>query len=118
MTPDIAKITKFYNGLDKSVKDTKHGKKIKKNLDALSKPVAVTAPVDIDSMAPEFSAPNPEGKIVSLKESKGKFTVIDFWASWCKPCRQENPNMVALYKEFHAKGLNIVSVSLDEKGDA
>ena len=117
MTPDIAKIKKFYNSLDKSVKDTKHGKKIKKNLDAQTKPVAVIAPVDIESMAPEFSAPNPEGKMVSLKESKGKFTIIDFWASWCKPCRQENPNMVALYKDFHAKGLNIVSVSLDEKSE-
>ncbi len=117
MSPDIAKITKFYNGLDKSVKDTKHGKKIKKNLDELSKPVATAAPIEIGTVAPEFSAPNPEGKMVSLKESKGKVTIIDFWASWCKPCRQENPNMVALYKEFHAKGLNIVSVSLDEKAE-
>ena len=117
MTPDIAKITKYYNGLDKSVKDTKHGKKIKKNLDALSKPVATVAPIEIGTIAPDFSAPNPEGKVVSLKESKGKVTIIDFWASWCKPCRQENPNMVALYKEFHPKGLNIVSISLDEKAE-
>ncbi len=117
MAPDYKKINKFYEGLDKSVKDTKHGKKIKKNLDQLLKPVAAVAPVEIGTIAPEFSAPNPEGKMVSLKESKGKVTIIDFWASWCKPCRQENPNMVALYKEFHAKGLNIVSVSLDEKAD-
>ena len=117
MTPDLKKIKKFYDGLDKSVKDTKHGKKIKKNLDAIAKPVATTAPIEIGTIAPEFSAPNPEGKIVSLKESKGKVTIIDFWASWCKPCRQENPNMVALYKEFHTKGLNIVSISLDEKAD-
>ena len=117
MTPDIAKITKYYNGLDKSVKDTKHGKKIKKNLDALSKPVATVAPIEIGTIAPDFSAPNPDGKVVSLKESKGKVTIIDFWASWCKPCRQENPNMVALYKEFHPKGLNIVSISLDEKAE-
>jgi peroxiredoxin len=117
MTPDIAKITKYYNGLDKSVKDTKHGKKIKKNLDALSKPVATVAPIEIGTIAPDFSAPNPDGKVVSLKESKGKVTIIDFWASWCKPCRQENPNMVALYKEFHPKGLNIVSISLDKKAE-
>lgn len=115
MTPDVAKITKLYNGLDKSLKDTKHGKKIKTQLDAMSKPVAAAGAVGVGSQAPDFSAPNPQGKTVSLKESMGKITVIDFWASWCKPCREENPNMVALYKEFHAKGLNIISISLDDE---
>lgn len=43
----------------------------------------------------------------------GKVTLIDFWASWCQPCRKENPKVVALYKEFHTKGFNIISVSLD-----
>ncbi|MGV3696135.1 peroxiredoxin family protein [Flavobacterium sp.] len=65
-------------------------------------------------MAPDFKAPNPNGKMVSLKESLGKVTLIDFWASWCAPCREENPNVVALYSEFHNKGLNIISVSLDK----
>lgn len=114
MAPDIDKISKFYNGLDKEVKDTKHGKKIKKQLDELTKPVAAAVNVGVGTMAPDFSAPNPEGKAVSLKQSMGKVTVVDFWASWCKPCRAENPNMVALYKEFHAKGLNILGVSLDD----
>lgn len=53
--------------------------------------------------------------MVSLKESLGKVTLIDFWASWCAPCREENPNVVALYSELHSKGLNIISVSLDEE---
>jgi peroxiredoxin len=69
-------------------------------------------------MAPEFSAPNVDGKMVSLKESLGKITIVDFWASWCKPCRAENPNVVALYNEFHAKGLNIIGVSLDRDAAA
>ena len=65
-------------------------------------------------MAPDFKAPTPDGNMVSLKESLGKVTLIDFWASWCPPCREENPNVAALYTEFHSKGLNIISVSLDE----
>ncbi len=52
--------------------------------------------------------------MVSLKESLGKVTIVDFWASWCGPCRAENPNVVALYNELHSKGLNIIGVSLDK----
>lgn len=52
--------------------------------------------------------------MISLQESLGKVTIIDFWASWCKPCRMENPNVVALYNKYHEKGLNIIGVSLDE----
>lgn len=52
--------------------------------------------------------------MISLKESLGKVTIVDFWASWCGPCRMENPNVVAIYKEFHSKGLNIIGVSLDQ----
>jgi len=55
--------------------------------------------------------------MVSLNKSLGKVTLIDFWASWCAPCREENPKVVALYKEFHNKGLNIISVSLDNDAD-
>jgi len=53
--------------------------------------------------------------MISLKESLGKVTLIDFWASWCGPCRSENPNVVATYNQLHSKGLNIIGVSLDEK---
>jgi peroxiredoxin len=69
-------------------------------------------------LAPDFKAPTPQGKVVSLKESLGKVTLIDFWASWCRPCREENPNVVALYAELHKKGLNIISVSLDKDASA
>jgi thiol-disulfide isomerase/thioredoxin len=49
-----------------------------------------------------------------LKQIAGKVTIVDFWASWCGPCRAENPNVVKIYKEFHVQGLNIIGVSLDE----
>lgn len=69
---------------------------------------------DIGVMAPDFSAPTPTGEMLSLKETLGKYTIIDFWASWCKPCRVENPNVVKVYNKYHEKGLNIISVSLDK----
>jgi peroxiredoxin len=115
MAPDAVKIKKYYDALDQSIKDTKHGKSIKTKLAQLTKPVAAAGPaVEIGTQAPDFTAPTPDGKPASLKASLGKITIVDFWASWCNPCRQENPNMVALYKDFHAKGLNIISVSLDD----
>ncbi len=97
----------YFEGLDKSLQETKSGKKIKTALDAMTAIV-------VGKPAPNFSGPSPEGKTISLKESLGKVTIIDFWASWCAPCRAENPNVVALYNEFHSKGLNIIGVSLDK----
>ncbi len=117
MNLDLKKVTKYYNALDQSLKDTKPGKSIKTKLDQLGATVAAETGVEIGSSAPDFSAPNPDGKIISLTESLGKVTLIDFWASWCGPCRAENPNVVALYNEFHAKGFNIIGVSLDKDAD-
>ncbi len=71
---------------------------------------------DIGGKAPEFSAKTPEGKTLALKDVLGTYTIIDFWASWCKPCRRENPNVVRVYNKYHEKGLNIISVSLDKAG--
>jgi peroxiredoxin len=105
-----AKLKKIYENLDPSLKATKAAKKIKKSLDAVNS-------TTVGSIAPAFSAPDVNGKMVSLKESLGKITIIDFWASWCEPCRKENPSVVTLYNEFHAKGLNIIGVSLDKDAD-
>ncbi len=63
-----------------------------------------------------FEAPTPAGDILSLQDALGKYTLIDFWASWCKPCRMENPNVVRAYNKYHERGLNIISVSLDREG--
>jgi peroxiredoxin len=67
----------------------------------------------------DFSMQTPEGKTVSLSDfvSKNKYTLIDFWASWCGPCRKEMPNVVEAYKAFKDKGFGIVGISLDENAD-
>lgn len=68
--------------------------------------------------APEITLKTPEGKILSLSSLKGKIVLIDFWASWCGPCRKENPNVVRLYNQYKDKGFTIYSVSLDEDAEA
>jgi peroxiredoxin len=67
----------------------------------------------IGQPAPEISLPDPDGKIITLSSFKGKFVLVDFWAKWCGPCRQENPNVVKAYNEFKGKGFDILGVSLD-----
>ncbi|HEX8315777.1 MAG TPA: TlpA disulfide reductase family protein, partial [Flavisolibacter sp.] len=68
--------------------------------------------------APEFSQPDMNGKPVSLASFKGKYVLVDFWASWCKPCRQENPNVVKAYNEFKDKNFTVFGVSLDQEKTA
>ena len=63
---------------------------------------------------PEISMKDPSGKTISLSSLKGKIVLVDFWASWCGPCRKENPNVVRLYKQYNKKGFEVFSVSLDE----
>src|SRR5882762_5297939 len=64
--------------------------------------------------AADLSLPDVTGKMVSLSELRGKVVLIDFWASWCGPCRHNNPRLVKLYNKYHEKGLEIYGVSLDE----
>lgn len=70
---------------------------------------------EVGSLAPDFSGPTPTGEVLALNDVKGKVTLIDFWAAWCRPCRAENPNIVSVYQKYKDKGLNVVGVSLDKK---
>ncbi len=115
LTPQEAQ-TKF-SSVNDSLKTTRLGKNLEQLINSAIA-MAAQKRIDIGSTAENFSAPTPNGKVLSLKESMGKVTIVDFWASWCKPCRIENPNVVKVYNKYHKKGLNIIGVSLDKKQDA
>lgn len=73
--------------------------------------------VAIGEAAPEISLPTPTGETLQLSDLKGKIVLIDFWASWCRPCRMENPAVVKAYHKYKDKGFDILSVSLDRNKD-
>lgn len=71
----------------------------------------------IGQVAPEIALPNPEGQTVALSSLRGKYVLVDFWAKWCGPCRQENPNVVRVYNKYKDKGFTVYGVSLDRSKD-
>jgi thiol-disulfide isomerase/thioredoxin len=73
--------------------------------------------INIGALAPEISLKSPGGKWIALSSLKGKVVLLDFWASWCRPCRAENPNVVRLYNKYKDKGFTVYSVSLDQNKD-
>lgn len=80
--------------------------------------LALMNSITIGKPAPDITLADANGNMLSLSSLKGKVVMLDFWASWCKPCRVENPNVVRIYNEYKDKGFKIFSVSLDEKKEA
>lgn len=109
-SPNPAELDSLYAGLSPAIKATEQAKSFKTALDALRK-------TDIGAVAPDFTENDVNGKPVTLSSFRGKYVLLDFWASWCPPCRQENPNVVRAYNEFKDKNFTILSVSLDKPGD-
>lgn len=101
-----------YDKLSQAVKDTPLGKEFAKRLVAAKGVLAGT-------MFKDFTSTTPEGKSLSLKEvvDGNTYTLVDFWASWCGPCRKENPHVVKTYEAFKGKGFTVLSVSLDDNAE-
>ncbi len=74
--------------------------------------------LSIGQPAPDITLPNPDGEVVNLSDLRGKYVLIDFWAAWCKPCREENPNVVRLYNQYKESGFEVFGVSLDRTKEA
>ncbi len=104
---DIQVAETAFNNLDATIQTSFFGKKLKTVVDALKA-------TGIGGLAPDFTLQTPDGKNISLSSLKGKYVLIDFWASWCAPCRQENPNVVKAFNQFKDKNFTILGVSLDE----
>ena len=112
MLPDMGdmsyeELTKIYNSFSERVRLYGDTKEIEKEINALSK-------IQPGAEAPDFTADDINGKPFTFSSLKGKVVILDFWASWCVPCRKSNPHMKALYEKYHDKGLEMVYVSDDD----
>lgn len=106
--PQLSQVRPLFENLDESVRKSPVGLAYGRKLHQL-------ALVDVGAPAPDFTQADTSGRKVSLRDFRGKFVLIDFWASWCGPCRQENPNLVKAFNKYQSRNFTVIGVSLDKE---
>jgi peroxiredoxin len=106
--PNATSSAALFQALAPSVRASPHGQLIQQQLERLQR----TA---IGALAPDFSLPDPSGQLVKLSDLRGQYVLVDFWASWCQPCRAENPNVAKAYAAYKHQKFTVVSISLDNQ---
>lgn len=103
---DDPKAQSLFALMNTAGQESYYGKQIKEKVDLYNR-------VMVGRVVPDFEMPDTSGKVVKLSDFRGKYVLIDFWASWCGPCRRENPNVVKAYQQYKGKNFTVLGVSLD-----